>query len=110
MNAVSMYNLYFILVDLNKKTYYYIFSHYKVAKSQGCELASIANSDEQFQALSSAALAWELQPPSTSRGVNATWIGGKRIKAEGGGRMTDGFVDQSPWRWSDGTPWEYTNW
>ena len=98
-------------MELNEKIYCLISSHYKIAKSQGCELASIANSDEQFQALSSAVLAWELQPPiATGFNVNATWIGGKRIKAEGGGRMTNGFVDQSPWRWSDGTPWKYTNW
>ncbi|KAL7547635.1 hypothetical protein ACHAWF_010916 [Thalassiosira exigua] len=85
-------------------------SHYKEAKSRGCELASIADSHEQFQALSSAALGWQLQTEETTNDIHAVWIGGKRIKAEGGGRTVGGNVDESPWRWSDGTAWIYSNW
>ena len=85
-------------------------SHYKIAKEQGCEMASITNSNEQFQALSSAALGWQLQEEETTLDIKAVWVGGKRIKAEGGGRNVDGSVDQSPWTWSDGSAWDYTNW
>ena len=73
-------------------------------------MASIANSDEQWQALSSAALGWQLQAEDTSNDIKAMWIGGKRIRSEGGGRNVDGSVDERPWRWSDGTPWAWTNW
>ena len=85
-------------------------SHYMVAKNQGCEMASITNSNEQFQAISAAALGWQLQDEETTLEIKAVWIGGKRIKAEGGGRKVDGSGDESPWRWSDGSTWDYTNW
>ena len=78
-----------------------------VAKKQGCEMASITNSNEQFQAISAAALGWQLQDEETTLDIKAVWIGGKRIKAEGGGRNVDGSVDESPWRWSDGSTWKY---
>ena len=74
-------------------------------------MASIADKDEQFQALSAAALGFELQTEETTNDIKAVYIGGKRISAEGGGRNDDGSVDESVWRWSDGTPWgPYTNW
>ena len=85
-------------------------SHYMIAKNRGCEMASITDSNEQFQAISTAALGWQLQDEETTNDIKAVWIGGKRIKAEGGGRNVDGSVDESPWRWSDGSTWDYTNW
>ena len=85
-------------------------NHYLIAKSRGCEMASISNEDEQFQAISSAALGWQFGAENTTQDIHAVWIGGKRISAAGGGRNVDGSVDESPWRWSDGTTWSWTNW
>jgi len=84
--------------------------HYLIAQSRGCELASISGPDEQFQALSTAALGWQLFAENTTRNIQAAWIGGKRISADGGGRTTNGTVDESPWRWTDGSAWGWTNW
>ena len=84
--------------------------HYLIAQSRGCELASISGPDEQFQALSTAALGWQLFAENTTRDIHAAWVGGKRISAEGGGRSTNGTVDESPWRWSDGSAWGWSNW
>ena len=66
--------------------------HYLIAQSRGCELASISGPDEQFQALSTAALGWQLFAENTTRNIQAAWIGGKRISADGGGRTTNGTV------------------
>ncbi len=85
-------------------------NHYLIAKSRGCEMASISGPDEQFQALSSAALGWQFGAENTTQDIHAVWIGGKRISAAGGGRNVDGSVDEAPWRWSDGTTWSWTNW
>ena len=85
-------------------------NHYLIAKSRGCEMASISGPDEQFQAISSAALGLQFGAENTTQDIHAVWIGGKRISAAGGGRKVDGSVDESPWRWSDGTPWDWTNW
>ena len=52
-------------------------------------MASITDSNEQFQAISTAALGWQLQEEETTNDIKAVWIGGKRIKAEGGGRNVD---------------------
>ena len=85
-------------------------NHYLTAKSRGCEMASISGPNEQFQAISSAALGWQFGAENTTNDIHAVWIGGKRISAAGGGRKTDGSVDETPWRWSDGTTWGWTNW
>lgn len=84
--------------------------HYNAAKGRGCEMASIADKNEQFQALSAAALGWQNGFEETTNDIHAAWIGGERIKAGGGGRKEDGSVNESPWRWSDGSPWEFSNW
>ena len=63
-----------------------------------------------FQAISAAALGWQIGGENTTNDIHAVWIGGKRISAAGGGRNTDGSVDEAPWRWSDGAAWGWTNW
>lgn len=85
-------------------------NHYLTAKSRGCEMASISGPNEQFQAISAAALGWQIGGENTTNDIHAVWIGGKRISAAGGGRNTDGSVDEAPWRWSDGAAWGWTNW
>ena len=84
--------------------------HEAIAKSIGYSgLASITSHEENRRVIDNIRIKFG------GRHVNA-WIGGIRKQKDGTTRVNPGNMvrgrgsNEHTWRWTDGTPWRYTNW